>query len=171
MRDEYQPRERPAAGGPPHNGFYVEGTVVRDAHNGERFSAITVREGEKSYWDIVCWDESNTPIAGFRQLRGGDEVRIEGHLAKRKNKKTNEWEISLVADKMGAVGRPPGERPQQARQPQYQPPQQQGWSVHQAASWQDPHQQALQAARGGQHPDQADWGPPPANNPPPWGQR
>ena len=162
MRDEYQPRERPAAGGPPHNGFYVEGVVVRDPHQTERGAFITVREGEKSYWDVACWEDG--PLPQFRDLHGGDQVRIEGHLAKRKVKNTDRWEISLVAIKLGVTKPLRYEAPPQQQAPQWNPNAGQQAAYYQQAAGQ------TGPARG-QHPDAADWGPPPSNSPPPWGQR
>lgn len=155
--NEYQQSGPPAAGGPAHNGFYLDGVVVRDAHNDERFAGFTVREGDKLYWDVVTWADC-PGIAVARALKGGDLVHVEGRLAKRKSKKTNEWEISLVAEKFGVVQRPasaPEPAPAQYQQPQQQQPRYPSEAFRGFTEGTDGRYQ--QAQRGGQHPDAADW--------------
>lgn len=87
--------------------FQVVGVVVRDAHQGPNFSYVTIREGEKSYWDVACFEDG--PLNDFRQLRSGAVAKVRGHLAKRKVKGyqdptgRDKYEIQLVADHIRAL--------------------------------------------------------------------
>jgi hypothetical protein len=92
--------------GQPASIFQVEGVVVRDAHQGPNFSYVTIREGEKQYWDVACFEDG--PLDAFRQLRGGAIAKIRGHLGKRKIKGfvdqngRERYELQLIADKLQA---------------------------------------------------------------------
>jgi hypothetical protein len=92
--------------GQPVSIFQVEGVVVRDAHQGPTFSYVTIREGEKQYWDVACFEDG--PLDAFRQLRSGAIAKIRGHLGKRKIKGfvdqngRERYELQLIADKLKA---------------------------------------------------------------------
>lgn len=133
--------------------FQVEGVVVRDAHQGPNFSYVTIREGEKSYWDVACFEDG--PLDQFRQLRSGAVAKIRGHLGKRKIKGVVDpsgrpkYELQLVADKIKALA------PIAPPPPQY-------------AYAQSGYQYALQAQPQQAAANQGPWGAPP---PPPQQQQ
>jgi hypothetical protein len=95
----------------PSSIFQVEGVAVRDAYQGATFSYVTIQEGEKSFWDVACFEDG--PLDQFRTLRSGAAVKVRGHLAKRKmrdgdvpvvdSKGRPRWEIQLIAEKIKAL--------------------------------------------------------------------
>jgi single-stranded DNA-binding protein len=92
------------------NGFWVTGVVVRDAFQGPTYSYATVREGERQYWDVACFEDG--PLDLFRSLRSGTEVKVAGHLGKRKMKGNadqqgrDRYEIQLIAERVVVVAMP-----------------------------------------------------------------
>lgn len=161
----------------PTSVFVVEGVVVRDAFQGPTFSYVTLREGEKSYWDVACFEDG--PLNEFRSLRGGAVARIRGHLGKRKIKEQNgdpnaraRYEIQLVATAIKALApvvpvappQPPQHRQMSYEQwlamqgpaPAYTPPSA-ARANHPNPAWPDPNQpnlppQVTQAQAGAEHP-------------------
>lgn len=135
--------------------FQVEGVVVRDAHQGPNFSYVTIREGEKQYWDVGCFEDG--PLEQFRQLRSGAVARIRGHLGKRKIKGVVDpsgrpkYELQLVAERVKALA------PAAPPPPPYPPPQQ--LTAYQGT----PQQQYFYAQQAATN--QGPWGAPPQQPP------
>lgn len=92
------------------NGFWVTGIIVKDAFQGPTYSYATVRQGERHYWDVACFEDG--PLEQFRSLRGGTEVKLAGHLGKRKVKNgadqqgRDRYEIQLIVERIVVTAMP-----------------------------------------------------------------
>lgn len=112
----------------PDSKFLVQGVIVRDAFSAATFAYVTVRDGDRLYFDVACFEDG--PLAEVRALKSGTEVRISGYIGKRKMKNVVDdqgrprYEVQFVAQKVEQRQPAQQQPPQPQAAPQYASPQQ-----------------------------------------------